>query len=143
MKSPARPRHLQPRLLGWLLACTLVLPSLIGWLPMPMRVQAAFASAAATTQDATARLLADLAVLCTPYGLRLAGHDHPAKPAGKVAHDTCVLCGLAAAATFGVVQQSATMPPPAQYGEPLRPVAQTGSGTVSAALPPPGRGPPN
>lgn len=143
MNSPIRPRHLQPSLIGWLLACTLVLPSLIGWLPMPMRVQSAFASAAATTQDATARLLADLAVLCTPYGLRLASHDQPAKPAGKVAHDTCVLCGLAAAAAFGVVQQSDALSPPAQNRDPLRPVAQTGNGTVSTALPPPGRGPPN
>lgn len=131
------------RIAGWLLAITIVLPSLIGWLPMPMRAQAAVSEATAQVQDATARLLADLAVLCTPYGLRLAKHDAPGKPVGKLAHDSCVLCGLAANASLGVLHAAAAFDPP--LATPIASaIAPPGPAPVTDFHPrPPSRGPPN
>lgn len=131
------------RIAGWLLAMTLVLPSLIGWLPMPMRAQPAMHTAAGSVQSATERLLADLAVLCTPYGLRLMGQDKPGKPTGKLAHDSCVLCGIAAGASIGVLQQMVLLSAP----QPIQSqVADFAPGTAPPQTidpRPPSRGPPN
>lgn len=131
------------RIAGWLLAITIVLPSLIGWLPMPMRAQAAMDSAAASAGNATSRLLADLAVMCTPYGLRLAGNDRPGKPAGKPAHDACVLCGLAAGASVGVLQSLAQLAAPATPILAVPPFSQTPAPALAQDPRPPARGPPN
>lgn len=132
------------RLSGWLLAAALVLPSLIGWLPMPMRVQQAVAATTQTAQDATQRLLSDLMVLCTPYGLRLIGQpDQPATPTGEAAHDACVLCGLAAGASVGVLDGIVALAP-------SNAAATVGNAAMPGAAPhashdlrPPSRGPPN
>lgn len=132
------------RLSGWLLAAALVLPSLIGWLPMPMRVQQAVAATTQTAQDATQRLLSDLMVLCTPYGLRLVGqHGEPATPTGEAAHDACVLCGLAAGASIGVLDGIVALAP-------SNAAAAVGNAAMPGAAPhashdprPPSRGPPN
>jgi hypothetical protein len=125
----------------WLLAAVLALPSLIGFLPMPMRAQAA---PLAATQDATAKLLAELSVICTPYGLRsLAEHNAPAQPAGKIAHDTCVLCGLAANAALGVLHVEAQCAAPGIAGETVAAIESGNPRRLAFNLPPPGRGPPN
>jgi hypothetical protein len=131
------------RIAGWLLAITVVLPSLIGWLPMPMRAQAALNNAGTSVENATSRLLADLAVLCTPYGLRLAGHDQPGKPAGKLAHDVCVLCGLAAGASVGVLQTLAQLGAPATPALAAPPFSPSPAPTLAQDPRPPSRGPPN
>jgi len=131
------------RIAGWLLAMTLVLPSLIGWLPMPMRAQAAMQSAAGNVQSATERLLADLAVLCTPYGLRLMGQDKPGKPAGKLAHDSCVLCGIAAGASIGVLQQMVLLSAPQPVQTRTADFAPGPSPPQTIDPRPPSRGPPN
>ncbi len=131
------------RIAGWLLAITVVLPSLIGWLPMPMRAQAALNSATSSAENASSRLLADLAVLCTPYGLRLAGHDQPGKPAGKQAHDACVLCGLAAGASVGVLQTLAQLGAPSSSTVASPPFSQSPAPMLAMDPRPPSRGPPN
>lgn len=131
------------RIAGWLLAMTLVLPSLIGWLPMPMRAQAAMHTAAGNVQSATERLLADLAVLCTPYGLRLMGQDKPGKPTGKLAHDSCVLCGIAAGASVGVLQQTVLLFVPERLQAPVSDSAPGLAPPQTIDLRPPSRGPPN
>ncbi|MGE0152124.1 MAG: hypothetical protein AB7R90_05860 [Reyranellaceae bacterium] len=131
------------RIAGWLLAISLVLPSLVGWLPMPLRVQAAVAATAQTAQDATQRLLADLMVLCTPYGLRLAGPDQtPAEPAGKPIHESCVLCGLAAGASLGVLQQVDLLIQPGQGQVATAAAAHTPAPGQAFDPKPPSRGPP-
>jgi hypothetical protein len=131
------------RIAGWLLAITVVLPSLVGWLPMPMRAQAALNNAATSAENATSRLLADLAVLCTPYGLRLAGHDQPGKPAGKLAHDACVLCGLAAGASVGVLQTLAQLAAPSTPILAAPPFSRSPAPVLALEPRPPSRGPPN
>lgn len=137
-------RALNPnRIAGWLLALTVVLPSLIGWLPMPTRAQAALTNAASSAENATSRLLADLAVLCTPYGLRLAGHDRPGKPAGKPAHDTCVLCSLAAGASVGVLQTLAQLAVPSTPALAAPPFSRSPAPALAQDPRPPSRGPPN
>ncbi|MDF3074100.1 MAG: hypothetical protein K0S54_1767 [Alphaproteobacteria bacterium] len=134
-------RAFSARLGSWLLAAALVLPSLVGLLPMPMRAQAAMPVA---SQDATAKLLADLAVICTPYGLRsIADHDKSVPPAGKIAHDKCVLCGLAAAAALGVLPAASDCAMAAAQAESVAAVERDVAFLVSFNLPPPGRGPPN
>ena len=134
-------RAFSARLGSWLLAASLVLPSLVGLLPMPMRAQAAMPLA---SQDATARLLADLAVICTPYGLRsIADHGKSLPPAGKIAHDKCVLCGLAATAALGVLPADVDCARPAARAEAIAAVERDIAFLVSFNLPPPGRGPPN
>ena len=136
-------REMNPyRVAGWLLAITLVLPSLVGWLPMPMRAQAATVSDSGV-QTATARLLADLAVLCTPYGLRLGGQDKSGQPAGKLAHDSCVLCGLAATASMGVLQGAAQLVPPTGATLSLPHFAPKVTARSTDDPRPPSRGPPN
>jgi hypothetical protein len=126
----------------WLLAAALALPSLIGLLPMPMRAQAS--QPVAATQDATAKLLADLSIICTPYGLRsLAEHNAPAQPAGKIAHDICVLCGLAANASLGVLHVEAHCAAPGIASETLAAIESGNPLRLAFNLPPPGRGPPN
>ena len=147
-------RDIRPaRIAGWLLALTLVLPSLVGWLQMPMRANAAALAQIAGAAERTnldrgsqmTRLLADLAVLCTPYGLQLGGkQDQPGDPARKSGHTNCVLCTIASGTALGVLQASPALPP-----------SQIAIGTdfdASAASPPPagrigdwppGQGPPN
>jgi hypothetical protein len=133
-------RAFSARLGRWLLAAALVLPSLVGLLPMQMRAQAAMPVA---SQDATAKLLADLAVICTPYGLRtIADHNKSVPPAGKIAHDKCVLCGLAATAALGVLPAGVDCAMPAR-AETVAAVERDIAFLVSFNLPPPGRGPPN
>lgn len=134
-------RNFSARLAGWLLAASLVLPSVIGLLPMPMRAQAAVP---VVGQDATARLLADLAVICTPYGLRnIADHNKSTPPAGKIAHEKCVLCGLAAAAALGVLPTDVACAMPAARAQTVALAERDVAFLVSFNLPPPGRGPPN
>jgi hypothetical protein len=126
----------------WLLAAALALPSLIGLLPMPMHAQAA--PPVATAQDATAKLLADLAIICTPYGLRsLPEHNAPAPPAGKIAHDSCVLCGLAANAALGVLNAGNDCAAPDIATEAVAAAETANPLRLAFNLPPPGRGPPN
>jgi hypothetical protein len=134
-------RAFSARLGSWLLAASLVLPSLVGLLPMPMRAQAAMPI---VSQDATARLLADLAVICTPYGLRtIADHNKSVPPAGKIAHDKCVLCGLAASAALGVLPTDVDCAMSVARAEAVAAVDRDIAVLVSFNLPPPGRGPPN
>ena len=135
---------------GWLLAITLALPSLIGWLHVPMGARASLpvtveTPAAENGGSAMTRLLADLAVLCTPYGLRLGGGaGGPEQPAGgRIGHDNCVLCGIAGAMPAGVLRGAPLPLPPADS-------ATTGDRANAATAPaatiaerPPGRGPPN
>lgn len=132
-------RAFSARLGSWLLAVSLVLPSLVGLLPMPMRAQAAMPVA---SQDATARLLADLAAICTPYGLRNIA-DHKVPPAGRIAHDKCLLCGLAAAAALGVLPVGSDYAIPAAQAATVAAVKRDIAFVESFNLPPPGRGPPN
>lgn len=141
MTSRLSLRAKRRRPLGWILAAALALQSLIGLMPMPARAHAA--APASSAQDATSRLLADLAVLCTPYGLRVMGKSEiPAKPTGKIGHDICVLCGLAAGASLGLVQAAPVFEPPSAswrlslVAVPALPVRW------SEPLLPPGRGPP-
>lgn len=132
------------RLSGWLLAIALVLPSLIGWLPMPMRAQAAVAATVETAHDAAQRLLADLAVLCTPYGLRLTGQDEPPeKPAGQPAADICILCGLAAGASLGVFQGVVQFPAPGDAPVLVKAAVPAPAPERNLDPRPPSRGPPN
>jgi hypothetical protein len=134
-------RAFSARLGSWLLAASLVLPSLVGLLPMPMRAQAAVPVA---SQDATARLLADLAVICTPYGLRnIADHNKSTPPAGKIVHDKCVMCALAATAALGVIPVGADCAMSMARAETVAATERDFAFLVSFNLPPPGRGPPN
>jgi hypothetical protein len=134
-------RAFSARLGSWLLAASLALPSLVGLMPMPMRAQAAMP---VSGQDAMARLLADLAVICTPYGLRnIADHGKSVPPAGKIAHDKCVLCGLAATAALGVLPADVDCAMPPAGADTVATVETDTAVLVSFNLPPPGRGPPN
>ena len=90
------------------------------------------------------RLLADLAVLCTPYGLRLAANGEKPVPGGKSGHDICLLCSIAAAASIGVLAgQAITLQPAAMVGDSSTglPVAPPAASSIGER--PPGRGPPN
>ena len=147
-------RDIRPgRIAGWLLALTLVLPSLVGWLQMPMGANAAVRAQIAGATERTdvdggsrmARLLADLAVLCTPYGLQLGGkQDQPGDPARKSGHTTCVLCGIASGAGLGVLQASPALPP-SQIAIGADFDASRASPPPAARIGdwPPGQGPPN
>jgi len=135
------------KIVGWLLALTIVLPSLIGWLPMPMRAPLPMPASAGQSVDGGSsmeRLLADLAVLCTPYGLRLAANGEKPVPGGKTGHDICLLCGIAAGASIGVLASQAMFfgPPAMVDAEPTGGrTAQHVSSSIGER--PPGRGPPN
>jgi hypothetical protein len=132
-------RAFSARLGSWLLAVSLVLPSLVGLLPMPMRAQAAMPVA---SQDATARLLADLAVICTPFGLRNIA-DHKVPPAGRIKYEKCLLCGLAANAALGVLPVGSDYAVPAAQAATVAAIERDIAFVESFSLPPPGRGPPN
>ncbi len=135
------------KIVGWLLALTIVLPSLIGWLPMPMRAPMPMPASAGQGVDGGSsmeRLLADLAVLCTPYGLRLAANGEKPMPGGKSGHDICLLCGIAAAASIGVLAgQAIAFDPPARVGIQPADVPTAPPASSSIGERPPGRGPPN
>lgn len=135
------------KIAGWLLALTIALPSLIGWLPMPMRAPAPAQASAGESVDGGSsmeRLLADLAVLCTPYGLRLAANGEKPVPGGKTSHDICLLCGIAAAASIGVLAgQAMAFDRPATVGIQPADVPTAPPASSSIGERPPGRGPPN
>ena len=135
------------RIAGWLLALTIVLPSLIGWLPMPMRTMALPSAPAGQSVDGGSsmeRLLADLAVLCTPYGLRLAANGEKPVPGGKSGHDICLLCSIAAAASLGVLAgQAIALQPAAMVGDSSTGLPAAPAAASSIGERPPGRGPPN
>ena len=135
------------RITGWLLALTIALPSLIGWLPMPIRTMALPPAAASQAVDAGSgmeRLLADLAVLCTPYGLRLAANGEKPVPGGRSGHDICLLCSIAAGASLGVLAGEAiTLKPVPMAGDASAGLPAAPPAAASIGERPPGRGPPN
>lgn len=134
----------RPARLGiWLLALCLALPGTLGWLQVPMGARAGI-PAATEIRDATSRLLADLAVLCTPFGLRLDSHQEtPSAPPTRSGHDICLLCNLPGQGAAGVLGQAPAIDAP--YGIAAGTLPRLRPEPHDAAAPdqPRGRGPPN